>query len=128
MTWNWIDTATVHAVHDAQLKRHGGLEGVRDNNAIESALNRAPNLGAYGDPPPDAADLAAQYIYGIAKNHGFSDGNKRTAWIIGRLFLADNGVNMKFNDVEAINFMLDVAGGRIDEAQTADWIRAHIAP
>lgn len=78
-SWNWIRTDLVYAVHEMQLVQHGGLDGIRDQNAVESALARPQQLVTYGEPQPDAADLAAAYAYGIACNHGFIDGNKRTA-------------------------------------------------
>ena len=127
MSWQWIQRETVFAVHDKQLAVHGGLAGMRDLNAVESALNRAQNLDAYGNPPPDVADLAAAYIYGIATSHGFSDGDKRTAWVIGRLFLALNSQTLAFNPVDAINFMLAVAAGDMTEQQVAEWIRHRLA-
>ena len=126
MNWQWVQRETVFAVHDKQLAVHGGLAGIKDLNAVESALYRAQNLDAYGNPPPDAADLAAAYIYGIATSHGFSDGNKRTAWVIGRLFLALNGQTLAFDQIEAINFMLTVAAGDMLEQQVADWIRRRL--
>lgn len=127
MSWQWVRRETVFAVHDKQLAVHGGLPGIKDLNAVESALHRAQNLDAYGHPPPDAADLAAAYIYGIASSHGFSDGNKRTAWVIGRLFLALNGHTLVFDQVDAINFMLAVAAGDMPEQHVADWIRQRLA-
>lgn len=127
MSWQWVRRETVFAVHDKQLAVHGGLPGIKDLNAVESALHRAQNLDAYGHPPPDAADLAAAYIYGIATSHGFSDGNKRTAWVIGRLFLALNGQTLVFDQVDAINFMLAVAAGDMPEQQVAEWIRQRLA-
>ena len=126
MSWQWVQRDTVFAVHDKQLAVHGGLAGIRDLNAVESALNRAQNLDAYGNPPPDVADLAAAYIYGIASSHGFCDGNKRSAWVIGRLFLAINGETLVFKEVDAINFMLAVAAGNMTESQAADWIRQRL--
>ena len=75
--WRWIDLDVVYAVHDRQLVEYGGLDGLRDRGAMESALARAQNIAAYGQP--DAADLAAAYAFGFERNHGFSDGNKRTA-------------------------------------------------
>lgn len=128
MTWKWVESATVYAVHDMQLSQHGGLTGIRDLNAVESALNRAPNLDAHGKPPPDAADLAAAYLYGLATSHGFSDGNKRTAWVIGRLFLALNGIELIFTHIEAIDLMLAIANGSINETDTAIWLRQRITP
>jgi death-on-curing protein len=74
--WRWIGLEVACAVHDRQLAEHGGGDGIRDLGAIESALARPRNLVAHGEP--DAADLAASYAFGIAKNHGFIDGNKRT--------------------------------------------------
>jgi death on curing protein len=126
MSWQWVRRDTVFAVHDKQLAVHGGLDGIRDLNAVESALNRAQNLIAYGKPPPDVADLAAAYIYGIATSHGFSDGNKRTAWVIGRLFLVINGATLAFKEVEAINFMQAVAAGIMTEQQAAEWLRQRL--
>lgn len=128
MTWIWIQPVTVYAVHDKQLSEHGGLSGIRNMNVVESALSRAPNLDALGNPPPDAADLAAAYIYGLASSHGFSDANKRTAWVIGRLFLAINGVKLRFTHADAIDLMLSVAGGTCSEADIAAWLRQRIVP
>ena len=119
---------TVFAVHDKQLAVHGGLDGIRDLNAVESALDRAKNLAAYGNPPPDLADLAVAYIYGIATGHGFNDGNKRTAWVIGRLFLMINNQTLVFDQGEAINFMMAVAAGTMPEPQAAQWIRQRLKP
>jgi death-on-curing protein len=128
MTWQWVQRDVVFAVHDKQLAVHGGLSGIRDLNAVESALDRARNLDVYGNPPPDAAALAAAYVYGLATNHGFSDGNKRTAWVMGRLFLAINHKTLVFKETEAINFMLSVAAGGMTELQVAEWIRQHLVP
>ena len=97
----------VLAIHDRQLAEHGGLDGVRDAGAVESALARPQNLVAYGDP--DAADLAAAYGYGLARNHGVADGNKRTAWVVARLFLADHGRTLRFDRGESVGVMEDVA-------------------
>ena len=126
MTWQWVQRDVVFAVHDKQLAVHGGLGGVRDLNAVESAIVRAHNRHAHGAPPPDIAELAAAYVYGIATSHGFSDGNKRTAWVVGRLFLAINGETLKFDQVDAINFMLAVAAGDMTEVEIAEWIRQHL--
>lgn len=128
MSWQWVQRDVIFAIHDKQLAVHGGLGGIRDLNAVESALNRAQNVDAYGNPPPDVADLAAAYIYGIATSHGFSDGNKRSAWVIGRLFLAINARTLEFSHVDAINFMLDVASGNMAEPQVAEWIRQRLVP
>lgn len=125
-TWRWIRTDLVYAVHESQLARHGGLDGIRDKNAVESAIARPKQQNSYGEPKPDAADLAAAYAYSLARNHGFSDGNKRTAWVIARVFLADNGIALSFDSVDAIRTMEAVAGGSLDEKQLADWFRQRI--
>ena len=122
--WKWLDPHVVQAIHKSQLARHGGLDGVRDQGLIESALARPRNLAAYGDP--DAADLAAAYARGIAKNHGFLDGNKRTAWVAARTFLADNGFDLRFDQIEGFRFMQSVADGSPDEAAAADWFRSRL--
>ena len=122
--WRWVDSDVVFAIHDRQLAEHGGLDGIRDRGAVDSALSRPINLAQYGNP--DAAQLAAAYAFGIAKNHGFFDGNKRTAWVTARLFLADNGLRLDFDPVDAIQTMRNVAGGRVDEKTLADWFRSRI--
>ena len=122
--WRWVRLSVVLAIHDRQLAEHGGLDGIRDLKIIESALARPMNLAAYGDP--DMADLAAAYAYGIANNHGFVDGNKRTAWVTARLFLADNGQRLNFDPADAIQVMEDVAGGCIRESDLAGWFRRHL--
>jgi death on curing protein len=121
--WRWVREDVVFAVHEMQLARHGGLEGIRDRNIIESALFRPKQQSIYGSPPPDPADLAAAYAFGIARNHGFNDGNKRTAWVVARLFLADNAIALKFDEVEAIQIMLRVASGEATEQELAQWFR-----
>lgn len=125
-TWRWVRADLLYAVHETQLARHGGLDGIRDKNALESALARPQQLNVYGDPKPDAADLAAAYAYGLARNHGFSDGNKRTAWVVARVFLADNGMNLQFSAIDAIHTMQSVASGSLEEKQLANWFRQRI--
>ena len=122
--WRWVKLGVVLAVHDRQLAEHGGPDGIRDRGMIESALARPVHLAEYGDP--DAADLAAAYASGLVKNHAFIDGNKRTAWVTARLFLADNGVTLEFDPPDAIETMQDVAAGRMDEIDLADWFRRRI--
>jgi death-on-curing protein len=114
----------VQAVHEAQLAEHGGRDGVLDHGLIESALARPQNLAAYGEP--DAADLASAYAYGITKNHGFADGNKRTGWVLARLFLADNGYRLVFDPADAVALMLALAAGTVNEAAVADWLRTRM--
>ncbi len=123
--WRWVRADLTYAVHDRQLAEHGGLDGVRDKGAVESALARPQNLVVYAGA--DAAALAAAYAYGLARNHGFADGNKRTAWVVARLFLADNGYRLKFDPADAVGTMEMVAAGELDEAALAEWFRQRIA-
>lgn len=126
MTFVWIDDAVIDAVHDAQLAEHGGLAGVRDAGMLASALARPQNLAAYGDP--DVADCGAAYGYGIARNHAFIDGNKRTAFVAVELFLDLNGLALHADDQDCVLTMLRVAEGSLSEADFANWIRERIAP
>lgn len=121
----WIEIELVHAIHDRQLAEHGGLIGVRDAGALESALARPQNRWSFGEGDPCA--LAAAYAFGIARNHPFADGNKRTAWVLARLFLALNGVTIRFDADDAIATVLRLAAGQLSEEQLADWFRAHVA-
>ena len=122
--WRWVSAQVVQAIHDRQLAEHGGLDGVRDDGAVLSALARPENLFAYGNV--DAADLAAAYAYGLARNHGFSDGNKRTAWVVARLFLADNGYRLRFDPADAVRIIEAVASGTVPEAVLAAWFRERL--
>ena len=123
--WRWVALEVVYAVHDRQIAEHGGGRGIRDQGAIESALARPQNLAVYGEP--DAAALAAAYAFGIARNHGFVDGNKRTAWVVARLFLADNGCLLSYDRADAVRTVEGLAAGRIDEEALAAWFRERIA-
>jgi len=128
--WCRVDGDVVFAIHDRQLAEHGGLDGVRDKGAIESALAKPQNLAVYAEPDgaePDAAALAAAYAFGLARNHGLADGNKRTAWVIARLFLADNGCRLVFDAADAVKTMEAVASGSLEESQLAGWFRQRIA-
>ena len=120
----WVAADAVLAIHDRQIAEHGGLDGARDLGAAMSALARPQNRAAHGDP--DAADLAAAYAFGLARNHGFADGEKRTAWVVARLFLADNGLQLRFELLGAIRTMETVASGALDEMGLAAWFRARI--
>lgn len=122
--WRWVKESVVQAIHDQQLAEHGGPAGIRDPNLILSALARPQHLAAYEDP--DVAELAAAYAYGISRNHGFADGNKRTAFVVANVFLFDNGYNLTATDQEAVTTMLSAAEGSITEAQLAAWFRDHI--
>jgi death-on-curing protein len=122
--WRWVEEPVALAIHDRQLALNGGPPGLRDRGALASALARPKNLASYGDP--DAAALAAAYAFGIARNHAFVDGNKRTAWMLARLFLRDNGVEIAFDKRDAIQIMLSLAGGDTSEDQLADWFRERV--
>ncbi len=125
-TWVWIDPRVLLAVHEEQLAEHGGAPGTRDLGLFESALARPRNLALYGEP--DAAALAAAYGCGIARNHPFVDGNKRTAFVAVELFLALNGLELTADDGACVLTMLAVAAGSMDEAAFAAWLRTHSAP
>jgi death-on-curing protein len=114
----WLDAKIALAVHDRQLAEHGGGSGIRDQGMLESALARPVNRWSYGEADP--ASLAAAYAFGIARNHPFVDGNKRTAWVLARLFLALNQVTLKFEPDDAIRAMLALAAGGLSEAEIAD--------
>ncbi len=113
------------AVHDEQLAEHGGAIGLRDEGLFDSALARPLHLDAYGQP--DFAALAAAYGLGLAKNHAFIDGNKRTAFVAVELFLALNGYELEASDAGCVLTMLAVAAGDLDEAAFAAWIRENSA-
>ena len=122
--WVWIDAAVIRAVHEEQLAEHGGGLGTRDAGLLASALSRPMNLAAYGEP--DVAALAAAYGYGLAKNHPFVDGNKRTAFVAVELFLALNGWALTAGDVDCVMTMLALAAGDLGEEDFAAWLRLHI--
>ena len=119
--WVWLDHDVLRAVHDEQLAEHGGAGGTRDDGLFESALARPENLAAYGEP--DVADLAAAYGFGIARNHPFIDGNKRTAFVAVELFLDLNGLELSAGDADCVLTMLAVAAGQMDEPTFARWLR-----
>ena len=122
-TWVWIDANVIRAVHGEQLTEHGGGMGTRDAGLLASALARPLQTSAYGQP--DAAMLAAAYGHGLAKNHPFVDGNKRTAFVAVELFLELNGWSLTASDADCVLTMLKVAAGEISEEQFADWIRTN---
>lgn len=121
----WLSSDIALAVHDRQLSEHGGPTGVRDPGALESALARPVNQWTYGED--DLCTLAAAYAFGIARNHPFTDGNKRTAWVFARLFLRVNGRNLSFTPREAIDTVLALAAGTLAEDELADWFRQHLS-
>lgn len=122
--WTWVREDTGLAAHDRQLAEHGGPPGLRSPGGLKSALARARNLAAYGNP--DAPALAAAYAAGIARNHPFVDGNRRTAWIAARLFLRINGLVLSYDHGEATRTMLAVAAGAFTEDELAGWFRERV--
>jgi death-on-curing protein len=123
--WVWVEFRDALAIHDAQLSEHGGAAGVRDQGLLESALARPQNLAAYREP--DSAALAAAYAFGIARNHPFVDGNKRTSLVVLEFFLALNGMVLAADDVDCVVTILALADGTLSESDLADWIRRNSA-
>ena len=122
----WITRALALSIHERQLAEHGGGSGVRDEALLDSALARPQQLQAYGDPPPDFADLAASLAYGLARNHPFVDGNKRTAHVCYYVFLALNDVHLDAGLDEMYLQMLSLAEGSLSEADFAAWMRPRL--
>lgn len=122
----WLLEETIIVIHHRQIAEHGGGEGLRDEGLLSSALARPQNLFTYGDPRPDLAALAAAYAYGIARNHPFIDGNKRTALVAARTFLLLNGVNLEASQDEKLLTFLQLAEGALSETELANWIRQRI--
>ena len=121
----WISDGVALALHDRQLAEHGGPPGLRDQGALASALARPVNRWTYGEDGLCA--LAAAYAFGVARNHPFTDGNKRTAWVMARLFLRKNALNLAFTEREALTTVLALAAGELAEDELADWFRQHLA-
>lgn len=122
----WIDRAFALAIHDRQLAEHGGGSGVRDEGMLESALARPQQRHAYGDPPPDLAELAACLAFGLARNHAFVDGNKRTAAVACEVFIRLNGAGLEAQDHELYPLYIGLAEGSLEEAAFAEWLRPRI--
>ena len=122
----WVESAVAIAIHHEQLAEHGGAEGVRDLNMLESALARPLDLVAYG--APDAADLAASYAFGIARDHPFVDGNKRAAAVVSETFLRLNGFSLDCDDVELVATFLGLAAGELTVEELTLWFRAYVMP
>lgn len=121
----WLSEQVALALHDRQLAEHGGPSGLRDAGGLTSALARPVNRWAYGED--DLCALGAAFAFGIARNHPFVDGNKRTAWVMARLFLRKNGIRLAVDEREAIATVLALAAGQLSEDALADWFRAHLA-
>jgi death-on-curing protein len=121
----WLDARLALAIHDRQLAEHGGPAGLRDAGALESALSRPRNQWEYGQD--DLCTLAAAHAFGVARNHPFTDGNKRTAWVLARAFLMLNGVELRFAAEDAVLTVQALAAGDLTEDELADWFRQHLA-
>lgn len=117
----WLSRRAIEIMHKEQLREHGGLVGLKDENALEAAVARPLNKAAYGTP--DVFELAAAYLYGIVRNHPFSDGNKRTGFLAAFSFLILNGFIIEASQADIIAFVLAVAAGEIDEEGAARFLR-----
>ncbi|HEY5467630.1 MAG TPA: type II toxin-antitoxin system death-on-curing family toxin [Coriobacteriia bacterium] len=123
----WVSSLVAEAVHFEQIRAHGGMPGVRDEGALESALARGRQRFAY-EPDSDLPALAAAIGYGLARNHPFNDGNKRVAFLVMVVFLGLNGFDLKAPQTEVVTVVLDLAAGEMAEDELAGWLRAHVAP
>lgn len=122
----WIEKPLILAIHDRQLAEHAGIDGVRDESLLDSALARPQQLHAYGDPPPDLAGPTASLTFGLARNHPFADGNKRTAAVACETFLLLNGAALEADDLTLYPVYVALAEGSMSEAEFAAWLRRHI--
>ena len=121
MTWRWLLDGVIIAIHDEQIAAHGGRPGIRDAGLLSSALVSPKHKLKYGDP--SVFDLAAAYAYGIIRNHPFVDGNKRTGFLVAYVFLNINGWELRSREVEAVNAVLDLAAGEMDEPCFSEWLK-----
>ena len=124
--WIWVAEGVARAAHDEQIAAHGGGAGIRDEGLFASAMARPRNLEAYGQP--DAADLAAAYAFGIARNHPFIDGNKRTAAVVSETFLSLNGWRLTATDADLVVQFVALAAGEVSEEELAVWFRERDVP
>jgi len=124
--WLWPLKQAIIDFQREQIDEHGGLHGIKNDGDLEAALARPLNRAADGEP--DVAELAAAFAFGLAKAHAFNDGNKRIAWITCRLFLIDNGVELDYGELEAIDQMLRLTAGVTTEDEFAAWIRPNLKP
>jgi len=121
----WLDRALVIYLHTSLVREHGGQQGTRDQNLLESALERPRKKWEYDDTV-DLAGLAAAYGFGLARNHAFFDGNKRIALMAMYVFLAINGRELEAPETEVVNVMTGTADGTINEEILAAWVRDHL--
>jgi death-on-curing protein len=122
----WLSRQLVLAVHDIQLREHGGASGIRDEGLLDSVLARPLNRAGYGDP--DTVELAAVYAIAIARNHPFIDGNKRTAYVAMVLFLALNGIAFVPDQADAVITTMTMAAGEVPDEAFVDWVRGYTVP
>ena len=121
---HWLSRVVVDAIHTEQIREHGGLSGVRDETALESALARPRQTWHHGQKV-DVALLAAVYGFGLVNNYPYRDGNKRIGFLSIVTFLGINGHDLNATDAEVISEMLTLAEGRVSEEELAEWIRQH---
>ena len=121
----WLSRLVIDAIQTDQVREHGGMPGIRDEHALESAMARPQQRWHY-DSDVDAATLAAAYAFGLVKNHPYRDGNKRTGFLAMVTFLGVNGLDFDAPEPEVVAQVLTLADGNLSEAQLADWIRSHI--
>jgi len=119
----WLEPDVVHFLHDQSIREYGGYHGVRDEALLASALSRARNRFEY-DEASDLFALAAAYAFGLAKNHAFLDGNKRTAWASCVLFLKANGVEIAVTEMDSVETTVALATGEVSEETFAGWLRS----
>ena len=124
----WIDLELAEAIHERQIAEHGGGSGIRDKGMLESALASTRQLQAYGDVEVDIPALAAAYGFGIARNHAFVDGNKRTAAVVCELSMVLNGYVLLADDPTMYPVFLGLAAGEFSEEALADWLRTNSRP
>ena len=125
---SWINHETVMKIHDHQLREHGGVQGVRDDGALHSALARPINAFCFGDGNVSMFELAAQYGFGIARNHPFADGNKRTAFVTMKSFLKEAGISVSIPKADKIRMMEKVGEDKSSVEQLASWLEMHSFP
>ena len=120
----WVAKPVVLAIHEQQIAEHGGTQGIRDVGLLESALARPQNLAAYEEP--DVAAMAAAYAFGIARNHPFLDGNKRTSYVVTQVFLRLNGLDITADEATRLQTWLSLGAGDLTEEALAEWLRSNI--
>lgn len=122
----WLTHQDVMALHERLLAEHGGAAAIRDRNLLNSALARPRNLAAYGEP--DLFDMAACYVAGIIRNHPFVDGNKRSGFMAGYVFLGVNGYRLTAPQPEVVRIIVALAAGELEDVELAAWLRGNAEP